>query len=129
MPDNEIEIPREVREFMPENAIETFLGQKNGAKKQYRYGLLHIREYEDKFLVHMDKVDPREDPLGHLIKDAPEFIVGATCSFLAAKLTNDFLKKNNLPKSYKTFSKISSALVCGYLGYLATKNLKKQMEK
>ena len=55
-----------------EEAEETILGQKNGAKKQYRYGNLHIREYNDKFLVHTDKIDPRVNPLGHLIHDAPE---------------------------------------------------------
>ncbi|MGI0064728.1 MAG: hypothetical protein ACREAL_07660, partial [Nitrosopumilaceae archaeon] len=63
----EIEIPKELGPFMLEKAEETSLGQKNGAKKQYRYGNLHIREYDDKFLVHMDKVDPRENPLGHLV--------------------------------------------------------------
>jgi len=40
---DEIEIPKEVRHFMLEGAEETVLGQKNGAKKQYRYGNLHIR--------------------------------------------------------------------------------------
>ena len=62
MPGDEIEVPKELREFMLEGAEETFLGQKNGADKQYRYGNLHIREYPDKFLVHNDKVDPRKDP-------------------------------------------------------------------
>jgi len=42
---NEIEVPKELREFMLEKAEETLLGQKNGAYKQYRYGNLHIREY------------------------------------------------------------------------------------
>ena len=68
--DEEIEVPKEIRQFMLADAQETNLGQKNGAKKQYRYGNLHIREYDDKFLVHQDKIDPRKDPLGHLIHDA-----------------------------------------------------------
>ena len=50
----EIEVPKHLRQFMLEGAQETKLGDKKGAKKQYRYGNLHIREYEDKFLVHMD---------------------------------------------------------------------------
>ena len=41
MSENEIEVPKELREFMLEKAEETFLGQKNGANKQYRYGNLH----------------------------------------------------------------------------------------
>ena len=76
MPRDEIVVPKEIREFMLNRAEETFLGKKNGAKKQYRYGNLHIREYEDKFLVHTDKIDPRKDPLGHLVFDAPEVLVG-----------------------------------------------------
>ena len=34
MPGDEIEVPKELREFMLEEAEETFLGQKNGALKQ-----------------------------------------------------------------------------------------------
>ena len=55
---DEIKVPKEVRPFMLEEAEQTRLGQKNGAIRQYRYGNLHIREYEDKYLVHTDKVDP-----------------------------------------------------------------------
>ena len=69
MPRDEIEVPKELREFMLDGAEETFLGQKNGSRKQYLYGHLHIREYDDKFLVHTDKIDPRVDPVGHLVKD------------------------------------------------------------
>jgi len=47
---DEIEIPKEVRPFMMENALETNLGLIKGAIKQYRYGNLHIREYADKYL-------------------------------------------------------------------------------
>ena len=89
---DEIAVPKELREFMIDGAEETFLGQKNGAKKQYRYGNLHIREYEDKFLVHTDKIDPRKDPLGHLFYDAPEVIAGIACAvFGGSKITNSFV--------------------------------------
>lgn len=54
----------------------TLLGEKKGCKKQYRYGNLHIREYESHYSVHLDKVDPRVDPLGHLMADAPNYLVG-----------------------------------------------------
>jgi len=56
---NEIDVPKHLRQFMLEGARETKLGDKKGAKKQYRYGNLHIREYDDKYTVHMDKYDPR----------------------------------------------------------------------
>jgi len=35
---------------------------------------IHIREYSDYFLIHWDKVDP-SDPVGHLIQDAPHWII------------------------------------------------------
>ncbi len=116
---NEIEVPKELREFMLENAKETFLGQKNGAHKQYRYGNLHIREYDDKFLVHTDKVDPRENPLGHLIHDAPEVLVGLAFSALGGAKAISALKQKKSP-----VAGIVGSLVLGYAGYLITKKLK-----
>jgi hypothetical protein len=62
-------IPKSVRPIIDYN--ETNLGSKKGAEKQYRYGTLHIREYQNHYSVHMDKVDPRIDPIGNLLKDAP----------------------------------------------------------
>ena len=68
----EIEIPLDLKRVVLMGAEETKLGDKKGALKQYRKGNLHIREYKDKFTVHTDKVDPRTDPMGHLIHDAQE---------------------------------------------------------
>jgi hypothetical protein len=119
MSGNEIEVPKELREFMLEKAEETFLGQKNGANKQYRYGNLHIREYDDKFLVHTDKIDPRENPIGHLIHDAPEVLVGLACAVLGAAKVRSTLKQKKSPVAVMVGS-----IVLGYAGYLITKKLK-----
>ena len=119
MSENEIEVPKELREYMLEKAEETFLGQKNGANKQYRYGNLHIREYDDKFLVHTDKVDPRENPIGHLIRDAPEVLVGLACAALGGAKVISALKQKKSP-----VAGIVGSLVLGYAGYLITKKLK-----
>ena len=127
MPGEEIEVPKELREFMLEEAEETILGQKNGAYKQYRYGNLHIREYDDKFLVHNDKVDPRKDPIGHLIHDAPEVLIGlAFAVFGGSQITKKFLNKQS-KKSTLTSGLISS-IISGYLGYTATKKIKNYLE-
>lgn len=77
-------IPRE--EFvMPEGAEETMLGLPKGSIKQYRLDTMHIREYKDGFEVHWDKVDPRKDPVGHLVKDAPEYLAaGLAAVFIGA---------------------------------------------
>ena len=125
---DEIEIPKEVRQFMLENAEETVLGQKNGAKKQYRYGNLHIREYDDKYLVHMDKVDPRKDPLGHLVQDAPEILVGVTSAIIAAKKVSSSVYKSqkNMPfaKSTSLLAGLVASVFAGYAGYAIAKKIK-----
>jgi len=127
MPRDEIEVPKELREFMLEGAEETFLGQKNGATKQYRYGNLHIREYDEKFLVHTDKIDPRKDPIGHLVHDAPEILIGLACAFFGgSQITKKLLSKNSKKKSIG--SGLLSSIICGYLGYLTTKKIKNYLE-
>ncbi len=124
MSGNEIEVPKELREFMLEKAEETILGQKNGADKQYRYGNLHIREYPDKFLVHTDRVDPREDPMGHLIHDAPEVLIGLAC----AAFTGLQIAKKFHNKKLSLASGIVFPIVSGYLGYVGTKKIKNYLE-
>ena len=127
MPSNEIEVPKELREFMLEEAEETFLGQKNGAQKQYRYGNLHIREYDEKFLVHTDRVDPRKDPVGHLVHDAPEVLIGLACAiFAGSQITKRILNKKS--KKSILVSSLVSSIITGYLGYTTTKKIKNYLE-
>ena len=127
MPGDEIEVPKELREFMLEQAEETFLGQKNGADKQYRYGNLHIREYDDKFLVHTDRIDPRKDPIGHLVYDAPEVLIGLACAvFGGSQIAKKVLNKNS--KKLTVTSGLISSIIFGYFGYVATKKIKNYLE-
>mgnify|MGYP003964304047 FL=1 len=125
MPGDEIEVPKELREFMLEEAEETILGQKNGAKKQYRYGNLHIREYDDKFLVHTDKIDPRVNPLGHLIHDAPEVLIGIACGIFSGVHT---AKKFSNSNKISLANILTSSLMSGYLAYTTTKKIKKYLK-
>ena len=127
MPGDEIEVPKELREFMLEEAEETILGQKNGAQKQYRYGNLHIREYDDKFLVHTDKIDPRVNPLGHLVHDAPEVLIGLACGIFTGIISAKNLSKNN-SKKISLANVLSSSIMSGYLAYTTTKKIKKYLE-
>jgi hypothetical protein len=85
--DGGIIVPRSVRPII--DYEETYLGDKKGAKKQFRYGKLHIREYKDYLVVHMDKVDPRKDPLGHLLIDAPQYLISALAGLEVAKITGN----------------------------------------
>ena len=81
--EDSIIVPKSVRPII--DYEETFLGTKKGAKKQFRYGKLHIREYKDYYIVHMDKVDPTKDPMGHLLIDAPEYLAATIAGLKAAK--------------------------------------------
>lgn len=127
MPGNEIEVPKELREFMLEEAEETTLGHKNGAEKQYRYGNLHIREYDDKFLVHTDRIDPRKDPIGHLVLDAPEVLIGLACAVFGGTKIATKLFKNSNSKKLSVTSALLSSVVAGYLGYAASKKIKEKL--
>ena len=127
MAGDEIEVPKELREFMLEEAEETILGEKNGAQKQYRYGNLHIREYDDKFLVHTDKIDPRVNPLGHLVHDAPEVLIGLACGiFTGINFAKNFSKNNS--KKISLANVLSSSIISGYLAYTTTKKIKKYLK-
>jgi hypothetical protein len=77
-------VPKDVRPTI--DYEETLLGNKKGAKRQFRYKNLHIREYSGYYTVHIDRVDPRKDPLGHLLIDAPEFLVGIISAISIGKL-------------------------------------------
>ena len=61
-------VPKPVRPII--DYKETSLGNKKGAKREFRYGNLHIREYDDNYTVHRDDIDPKEDALGHLLADS-----------------------------------------------------------
>jgi len=124
----EIEIPKELGSFILEKAEETSLGHKNGAKKQYRYRNLHIREYDDKFLVHMDKVDPRKNLLGHLVSDAPEVLIGLASAVIGGSKVASYVSKNNknliFNKKSPVIYGLIASLVFGYLGFSLTKKIK-----
>lgn len=72
--DGSIIVPKSVRPIVEYS--QTALGDRSGALKQFRTGKLHIRDYGTYYSVHSDKINPSDDPLGHLIVDAPEYLIG-----------------------------------------------------
>lgn len=125
---DEIEVPKEIRPFMLTDAEETKLGQKNGADKQYRYGNLHIREYDNKYLIHMDEIDPRKDPIGHLVIDAPEVLIGLASAFFGGKQVASRIyktqKNSKIAKGTSLLGGLLASVALGYIGYSLTKKIK-----
>lgn len=62
---------------LPECFKETVLGEYvDGAGRQFRGpNGAHVHEFEDKWVLHRDMVDADSDPFGHLVNDAPEYLV------------------------------------------------------
>ena len=124
----EIELPVELKRVVLMGAEETKLGDKKGALKQYRKGNLHIREYEDRLTVHTDKVDPRTDPLGHLIHDAQEVLVGLAGAAVSGAAIGSYIYKikKNSPyrKQQAVIGGLAASLAAGYASYRLTKKLK-----
>ena len=125
-------VPKAVRPIV--DLKETAFGSKNGARKQYRYGNLHIREYDNHYTVHMDRVDPLKNPLGHLLVDAPEYLVGAAAAVIVGRRVASaaYSRRKQEGKSGR-YAAIEAALAgyitgssAGRLLYDATNNLKKR---
>jgi hypothetical protein len=104
-------VPKSVRPTIEYE--ETLLGNKKGAKRQFRYKNLHIREYGDYYTVHMDKVDPRKDPFGHLLIDAPEFLVGLMSAISMGKLVGFAFNDNNRTEDNKKRTQLSNGIAAG----------------
>jgi hypothetical protein len=72
--------------------VETALGDLDGAIKQFRNETgIHVREYSEYFEIHRDSIDPRKNPLGHLVRDSPETLVAFG---VASLLSRDNVSKN-----------------------------------
>jgi len=55
-------------------------GDPRGQRADYRRPLpdgrgIHVKEFADRYEVHWDKVDPTEDFLGHVLADAPHWLL------------------------------------------------------
>jgi len=128
----EIDIPLDLKRVVLMGAEDTKLGDKKGALKQYRKGNLHIREYEDKFTVHTDKVDPREDPMGHLIHDAQEVLIGLAGAAIGGAAIGSYIYKikKNSPyrKQQAVIGGLAASLAAGYASYKISKKIKEKMD-
>lgn len=44
---------------------------------------MHIKEYGDHYKAHRDKIDPKYDPVGHLMVDSPEIPAGVAVAIIS----------------------------------------------
>ena len=129
---DEVRVPKEAREFMPDWAEETVLGEPQGSRRQYRYGNLHIREYDDCYTVHADRVDPRRDPLGHLIRDAPEVLIGAGCGLAAGALAYAASRSSvggSRGTGRSVLAAAAAAAASGCASYAAAKEVRRRLRR
>ena len=61
----------------------------------------------------MDKVDPRKDPFGHLLIDAPEFLVGLMSAISMGKLVGFAFNDNNRTEDNKKRTQLSNGIAAG----------------
>ena len=111
--DGNIVVPKAVRPIV--GLDETVLGSKKGAKRQYRYGNLHIRDYDTHYTVHMDKVNPLTNPLGHLLVDAPEYLAGAAAAVIVGRRVGATVYSRRKKEGKSTRDAAIDAAVAGYL--------------
>jgi hypothetical protein len=132
--DGNIIVPKAVRPIV--GLKETALGGKNGAKKQYRYGRLHIRDYETHYTVHMDAVDPLTNPLEHLLVDAPEYLAGAAAAVIVGRRVGSAVYDKRKKEGKSTKDAAIEAALAGYVAgssagslvFSAASSMKKRQE-
>ncbi len=132
--ENNIIVPKAVRPII--DFKETVLGAKKGARKQYRYGNLHIRDYDTHYTVHVDKVDPLRNPLGHLLVDAPEYLAGAAAALVVGRRVGAAVYNRRKKEGKSSRDAAIDAAVVGYfagssagsLVFNAANSIKKRSE-
>ena len=73
----------------------------------------------------MDRYDPRENPLAHLVWDAPEVLIGLAGAIIGGSNVASYLfNKSNFSKKSSIASGLLASLISGYITYLISKKLK-----
>ncbi len=112
----------------PENQIRDMRMRINGTE------CMHVKEYDEYYNVHRDRVDPKYDPLGHLMYDSPEVIAaigaGIISGYGAGKVCYDKIKDSSKhPFLESAIVAILSAAVTGASTYWLGKHLREWVEE
>lgn len=95
---------------------------------------MHVKEYGNYYKVHRDKVDPKYDPLSHLIEDSPEVPASVAVAILsgygAGKTHYDNVKyTSEHPVLESVMVTLGSGAGAGILTYLVVKLLRERLEE
>ena len=121
--ENDIVIPKSVRPII--DYEETQLGDRKGATRQFRLGNLHVREYNEYYTAHVDKIDPNKDALGHLLFDAPQYLVallaaisvGTRVASIIHNNSKNIVKKSRHQPNNEIISACVSGSIAGSMSY------------
>jgi hypothetical protein len=124
--ENEILIPKSVRPIIEYE--DTLLGERKGAKKQFRLGNLHIREYNEYYTAHVDKIDPNKDAFGHLMVDAPQYVMAILAAIsvgrhVSSVVYNDKMNNHN-KKEFAFNTGLVTGSIAGSICYIASNIVK-----
>ena len=136
--DGSIIVPKSVRPIMEYS--ETVLGARSGALKQFRAGKLHIRDYGSYYSVHSDKINPSDDPLSHLIVDAPEYLIGILSGIFTYSIVKRKMKMNSKINNSNSdsltesdnrdqFSPYTAGIVAAYTSYALINSIKRLAQR
>ena len=68
----EIIVPKDkVTELSPGWYVSKYNLPHKGSKKSWRNGRLHAFDMGDHYAVHLDRIDPKDHSIAHMIEDAP----------------------------------------------------------
>jgi hypothetical protein len=108
-------IPKEAVPQLPECFQRTILGEMvRGSGRQFRgpHGA-HVHEFQDRWMLHRDQVDAKEDPLGHLVQDAPEYLASLILGAFASVALSRRSKRQALVVAglASTFALVSGKMI------------------
>jgi hypothetical protein len=77
-------IPKDELPELPKCFSRTLLGEPiRGSLCQFRGPhSSHVHEFPDRWMLHRDRVNARSNPVGHLMRDAPEYLASAALGTL-----------------------------------------------
>ncbi len=102
---------------------EPLLGNKKQVNKQYHSGSFHIRHYRAHYTVHVDRVDPLSSPLGHVLMDVPEYLAGATATFIVGGRLSATAYNICKKEGKSTKDAVIAAILAGHIANSTTGNL------